>query len=93
MICSAALISAVPSLADRGSYLSISSSLQQISGGFAATAAGLIVKEAPNGAIEHFDIVGDVLVSTTLLTAVMMYFINRRVESSAAPAITQPAPR
>lgn len=93
MISSAALISAVPSLADRGSYMSISSSLQQISGGFAATAAGLIVKEAPNGAIEHFDIVGDVLVSTTLLTAVMMYFINRRVESSAAPAITQPAPR
>jgi len=35
-------------------------------------------------AIEHFDIVGYVLVTTTLLTAVMMYFINRRVESSAA---------
>jgi len=84
MISSAALISAVPSLADRGSYMSISSSLQQISGGFAAMLAGLIVREAPGGAIEHFDIVGYVLVTTTLLTAVMMYFINRRVESSAA---------
>jgi hypothetical protein len=46
--------------------------------------AGVIVREAPSGAIEHFDIVGYVLVTTTLLTAVMMYFINRRVESSSA---------
>jgi predicted MFS family arabinose efflux permease len=86
MISSAALISAVPNPADRGSYMSISSSLQQISGGIAATAAGMIVKEAPSGAIEHFDTVGYVLVTTTLLTLVMMYFINRRVEHSAGLA-------
>jgi predicted MFS family arabinose efflux permease len=86
MISSTALISAVPSPADRGSYMSISSSLQQISGGIAATAAGMIVKEAPSGAIEHFDTVGYVLVTTTLLTLVMMYYINRRVESSAGLA-------
>jgi predicted MFS family arabinose efflux permease len=92
MISSAALISAVPSLADRGSYMSISSSLQQLSGGVAATAAGLIVKESPSGAIEHFDIVGYVLVTTTLLTAVMMYFINRRVESSATLAASPGSP-
>jgi predicted MFS family arabinose efflux permease len=90
MIASAALISAVPSLADRGSYMSISSSLQQISGGVAAAVAGLIVKEAPSGAIEHFDIVGYVLVATTLVSAVMMYFINRRVEASAALAPVSP---
>ncbi len=83
MISSTALISAIPSAADRGSYMSISSSLQQISGGFAATLAGMIVKEDPSGAIEHFDIVGYVLVGTTLLTLVMMYYINRRVEKSA----------
>jgi predicted MFS family arabinose efflux permease len=83
MISSTALISAVPSAADRGSYMSISSSLQQISGGFAATLAGMIVKETPSGAIEHFDVVGYVLVATTLLTLVMMYYIARRVEASA----------
>jgi hypothetical protein len=42
------------------------------------------VKETPSGALEHFDIVGYVLVASTLLTLVMMYFINRRVESPAA---------
>jgi multidrug resistance protein len=92
MISSAALISAIPSPLDRGSYMSISSSLQQISGGIAAAVAGTIVKETPSGALGHFDIVGYVLVASTLLTLVMMYFINRRVESpaalSAAPAET-----
>jgi predicted MFS family arabinose efflux permease len=84
MISSAALISAIPGPLDRGSYMSISSSLQQISGGIAAAVAGSIVKESPSGALEHFDIVGYVLVASTLLTLVMMYFINRRVESPAA---------
>jgi len=84
MISSAALISAIPSPLDRGSYMSISSSLQQLSGGIAAALAGTIVKETSSGALEHFDIVGYVLVASTLLTLVMMYFINRRVESAAA---------
>jgi predicted MFS family arabinose efflux permease len=84
MISSSALISAVPSPLDRGAYMSISSSLQQISGGIAAAVAGLIVKEGPGGLLEHIDSVGYVLVVTTLLTFIMMYFINRRVESSVA---------
>jgi hypothetical protein len=80
MISSSALISAVPSPLDRGSYMSISSSLQQISGGIAAAAAGMIVKETPGGILEHIDILGYVLVATTLLTLIMMYFISRKVE-------------
>jgi predicted MFS family arabinose efflux permease len=80
MISSSALISAVPSPLDRGSYMSISSSLQQISGGIAAAAAGIIVKEGPSGVLEHIDILGYVLVATTLLTLIMMYFISRKVE-------------
>jgi predicted MFS family arabinose efflux permease len=84
MIASSALITAIPNPLDRGSYMSISSSLQQLSGGIAAAVAGMIVTETPSGAIEHFDIVGYVLVATTLLTWGMMYFINRRIEGSAS---------
>ncbi len=80
MISSSALITAIPDPPDRGSYLSISSSMQQISGGVAAAVGGLIVSETPSGTIEHFDVVGYVIVATTLLTLFMMYFINRRVE-------------
>jgi predicted MFS family arabinose efflux permease len=83
MISASALISAVPSPADRGSYMSISSSLQQISGGIAAAVAGMIVKQAPDGVLQHIDILGYVLVATTLLTLIMMYYINRMVEASA----------
>jgi predicted MFS family arabinose efflux permease len=83
MISASALISAVPEPSDRGSYMSISSSLQQISGGIAAAVAGVIVKETPGGTIEHFDVVGYVVVGSTMLTWIMMYLINRRVEGAA----------
>jgi hypothetical protein len=46
----------------------------------------MIVTETPSGAIEHFDVVGYVIVASTLLTLLMMYFINRRVERSTGPA-------
>jgi predicted MFS family arabinose efflux permease len=84
MISSSALISAIPQPADRGSYMSISSSIQQISGGIAATVGGLIVTQTATGALVDFDIVGYVLVGTTLITLVMMYFINRRITAPAA---------
>jgi predicted MFS family arabinose efflux permease len=83
MIASSALVTAIPSPLDRGSYMSISSSLQQLSGGIAAAVAGMIVTETPSGAIEHFDVVGYVLVATTVLTWFMLYFINRRIEVAA----------
>jgi hypothetical protein len=86
MISASALISAVPSPLDRGSYMSISSSLQQLSGGIAAAAAGMIVKESAGGTLLHFDIVGYVIVASTVLTWTMMYFISRRVESPAGVA-------
>jgi predicted MFS family arabinose efflux permease len=83
MISASALISAIPYPADRGSYMSISSSIQQISGGIAAVVGGLIVTETSTGALEHYDIVGYVLVASTLITLIMMYFISRRI---AVPA-------
>ena len=90
MISASALMSALPKPADRGSYMSISSSLQQVSGGVAAIVAGLIVVQSPEGPLLHFDTVGYVLVCSTLASLAMMYFINRRIygmpkEPAAAP--------
>jgi predicted MFS family arabinose efflux permease len=92
MIASSALISAVPASADRGSYMSISSSLQQVAGGFASAIAGLIVVQTKEGPLLHFDVLGYVLVVTTLITLTMMYFINRRIEgtdASQSPVVPQ----
>jgi predicted MFS family arabinose efflux permease len=94
MISASALISAIPQPADRGSYMSISSSIQQISGGIAAVLGGLIVTESSSGALQHFDTVGYMLVATTLITLVMMYFISLRVAAPAtlASVAATPAP-
>jgi len=84
MISSSALMSALPKPADRGAYMSISSSLQQMSGGLAAMAGGMVVKQLGDGRLLHFDVLGDVLVCTTLMSFVLMYFVNRRVTGAAA---------
>jgi predicted MFS family arabinose efflux permease len=84
MITASALISAVPQPADRGAYMSISSSIQQISGGIAAVLGGLIVTESASGALQHYDVLGYVLVGSTLITLVMMYLISRRIAAPAA---------
>lgn len=89
MISASALMSAIPKATDRGAYMSISASIQQISGGIAAALAGVIVVEGPQGALEHYDILGYVVISSTLFTVVMMYFINRMIQGT--PATGAPA--
>ncbi|HEX4151428.1 MAG TPA: MFS transporter [Steroidobacteraceae bacterium] len=91
MISSSALTSALPAPGDRGSYMSISSSLQQAAGGVAAMLAGLIVVQTPTGMLEHFDILGYVLICTTLVSLTLMYFIDKAVgRSRAARAAAAP---
>lgn len=93
MISASALMSALPKALDRGAYMSISSSLQQVSGGVAAAVAGLIVVQTPAGLLLHFDTLGYVLVCTTLLTLGMMYLIDRRIRGVVAGAGAVAAPQ
>jgi predicted MFS family arabinose efflux permease len=80
MISSSALISGVPDMKDRGAYMGINSSIQQVSGGIAAFVAGLIVYQpAKNAPLQHFDTVGYVTACTMLITLGMMFFIDRQV--------------
>jgi predicted MFS family arabinose efflux permease len=90
MIPSQALMSAIPSPETRGSFMSVSASVQQISGGFASALAGLIVVEAPGGFLLHFERLGYVVVCTALVSVIMMYGIHRMVPEKtreAAPAV------
>ena len=80
MISSSALISGVPEMQDRGAYMGINSSVQQVSGGVAAFVSGQIVYQpAKNAPLQHFDTVGYVTAGTMLVTLGMMYFIDRQV--------------
>jgi predicted MFS family arabinose efflux permease len=90
IISSSALMSALPKPADRGSYMSISSSLQQVSGGLAAVIAGLIVVQVPGGPLLHFDTLGYILVCTTLISLALMYLINRKIAGMQPTAALLP---
>jgi predicted MFS family arabinose efflux permease len=86
IISASALMSGMPRPADRGAYMSISGSLQQVSGGIAAVVAGLIVAQDPQGVLLHFDTLGYVLVCTTLVTLTLMYRIQGKIiQANTAP--------
>lgn len=76
-----ALMSAVPAPENRGAFMAVTSSLQQISGGVASVIAGLIVVETSSGKLEHFDTLGYILTFTVLSSIYLMYIINRQVEA------------
>jgi predicted MFS family arabinose efflux permease len=80
MISSSALTSGVPDLKDRGAFMGINASMQQISGGIASCVAGLIVYQPTKTApLQHFDTIGWLTIASMLLTVIMMYFIDRQV--------------
>ena len=72
--------------------MSISSSLQQVAGGVASVIAGMIVVEAPNGELLHFDILGYVLVCTTLVSVVFMYVVGRKIGGERDGETGRPEP-
>jgi MFS family permease len=79
IISATALMTAVPNPQDRGAFMSINSSIQQISGGIAAGVAGLIVVQTPSGVLEHFDTLGYVVLVSMIAAAGFMYVVNKMV--------------
>ena len=94
MIPSTALVSALPDIGDRGAFMSINSSLQQIAGGIAAAIAGLvIVQNTKTSPLLHYDWVGYITVVLGLLGIVLLRFVNKIVLSKTKTqgAPTQPS--
>lgn len=86
MIPSQALTSAIPRLDNRGSFMAVSSALQQISGGIAAVIAGLIVSEGADGHLEHFNVLGYVIVCSTIISTIAIYFVHKAVPETPKKA-------
>lgn len=85
MIPATALMTAIPALEDRGAFMSVNSSLQQIAGGVASVIAGLIILQQPSGRLLHFDTLGYVCIAVMILCIGLLYFINKRVETIVNP--------
>jgi predicted MFS family arabinose efflux permease len=80
MIPSQALTSAIPEPQDRGAFMSINSSLQQIAGGVAAAVSGLIVSQPGKGLpLQHYDIVAYVIVVITMISIFLMWRVSKLV--------------
>lgn len=79
MISASALMTAVPEPQDRGAFMGVNSSVQQIAGGLASLLAGLIVSETSTGYIENYPLLGYVVVAAVFLTIFLMYNIHRYV--------------
>ena len=85
MIPATTLNTAIPGLEDRGAYMSISSSLQQIAGGIAAVCAGYIVHQKTKTApLENYDILGYVIAIITLCSIFFTWRVNQLVKSKDA---------
>ena len=76
---SSALMSAMPDIKDRGAFMGINSSIQQLAGGIASVFSGLIVIQLPNGKLENYNLVGYTGMLTMLICIVLMFFIHKAV--------------
>jgi predicted MFS family arabinose efflux permease len=83
IIPSQALLSAIPEVTKRGSFNAISASLQQFAGGIASLIAGVVIMQEPNGHLLHFGWLGDIVIGTTLVSLVLMYFVHKNVPERA----------
>ncbi len=93
IISSSTLITAVPETAERGAFMSVNSSVQQVSGGIASVIAGLIVKQTSDGRLLHYDTLGYIVAVSVIFTIFMMRSINayvRRKNEARTISMTVP---
>jgi predicted MFS family arabinose efflux permease len=84
MIPSGALITAVPVIQDRGAFMSVNASLQQIAGGIAAAFAGMIVVQKDKfSPLEHYNTLGYIIVGISAISVFLLYRVSVLVKSKA----------
>ncbi len=81
MVPSTALVTGVPDMQDRGAFMSVNSSLQQIAGGVAAAVAGLIVVQKDKSSpLEHYPTLGYVMVGISVVGVFLLYRVSAMVK-------------
>lgn len=81
MIPATTLNTSVPEMKDRGAYMAITASLQQIAGGIAAVCAGYIVhQETKSSPLEHYDTLGYVIAAVTLCSIFFIWRVDRLIQ-------------
>lgn len=84
MVPSTALTSAIPAPEDRGAFMSINSSLQQMAGGFGAMLAGVIIVQKDNfSPLEHFDTLAMIATGIMVVTIALVYRVDVIIKNRA----------
>jgi predicted MFS family arabinose efflux permease len=92
MIPSSALITGIPAMPDRGAFMSINSSLQQIAGGIAAAFAGMIViQKTKFSPLEHYDTLGYIIICISCISVFLIYRVSAMVKRKTGELKTQQA--
>ncbi|OXA93168.1 MFS transporter [Flavobacterium hercynium] len=82
MVPATTLNTAIPDMKDRGAYMAITASLQQIAGGIAAVAAGFIVhQETKTSPLENYDILGYVIAVVTFFSVFLIWRVDKLAKS------------
>ncbi len=80
MIPSQALAASIPEMKDRGAFMSINSSLQQLAGGIAALIGGWIVTQKNEmSPLENFDILGYLVIVLILINIYLTFRVHQYV--------------
>jgi predicted MFS family arabinose efflux permease len=82
MVPAGALTTAIPDMQDRGAFMSINTSVQQIAGGIAAAAGGMIVLQKDKfSPLEHYNTLGYVMIVISFIGIFLMYRVSAIVKN------------
>jgi len=91
MVPATTLNTSIPEMKDRGAYMAITSSMQQIAGGIAAICAGYVVhQQTKTSPLENYGLLGIIISCVTLTTVFLIYRVSKMVQRKA-DAIRIPA--
>jgi predicted MFS family arabinose efflux permease len=90
LIPTQAMISGVPDMKDRGAFMSINSSVQQLGGGIASVVGGWLIGQDAAGRLLHYDELGYVTLGAFAICIVLMYYVNAQLSQKRAPAVSIP---
>jgi predicted MFS family arabinose efflux permease len=86
MVPATTLNTGIPEMKDRGAYMAITSSMQQIAGGIAAVCAGLVVhQQTKTSPLENYNILGYVIAVVTLCSIFLIYRVHKMVQKKLNP--------
>lgn len=82
MVSATALATAVPRKSDRGAFLAIDSSIQQLAGGLAAAVAGFVIFQGANGSLLYYPQIGWLMAILMLLSAALIFLVSNQLKAN-----------